>query len=241
MLQRRISESKKVGALNSDAARLLYTWLIVWVDCEGRHTADPDLIKGRILPKCQDWDLEKVRLALKSLNDGGLIKLYKYNGEEWLEFSRTIQKLDKSREAVSRIPPAGQSELFESSSGPTREYSGPTRENSSLIKLKGSKLNETKGRVQEEPGPLDAGKLFGELWDAWPKDGRFAKKESRAKFSALVKAGKLVDLQRSFQQYFKFLAKQRNDKNFDQRVMYLKTFLNGRWEEYADMVIKPSL
>jgi len=69
ILKRQISDSKKLGSIGSDSPRLLYTWLIPWLDIEDRHTADPDLIKGRIFPKCKDWNIKKIESGLERLND----------------------------------------------------------------------------------------------------------------------------------------------------------------------------
>ena len=61
MIKRVISESKKLGHLKSDSARLLYTWLIPWLDVEGRHSADPEIIKGHIFPKIKSMTTKKIK------------------------------------------------------------------------------------------------------------------------------------------------------------------------------------
>ena len=76
MIKRVISESKKLGRLPSDSSRLLYTWLIPWLDVEGRHSADPEIIKGHIFPKVRSMTIKKIERLLQELNDEKLIVLY---------------------------------------------------------------------------------------------------------------------------------------------------------------------
>jgi hypothetical protein len=82
---------------------------------------------------------------------------------------------------------------------------------------------------------------FEKFWQAYPKDGRLAKKESRAKFGAICKRGEMMQLSMGLEGYVDFLKHQRLDKNFDQRPMYAKTFLNGRWTEFVGFKYEPSL
>ena len=88
MLKKEISESKKLGALKSDSARLLYTWLIPWLDIEGRYTADPDILKGHLFPKVESMAKGKINKLLFELAEIGLIYLYKSNGEQYLQFTK---------------------------------------------------------------------------------------------------------------------------------------------------------
>ena len=106
MLKRVISESKKLGGLKSDSERLLYTWLIPWLDVEGRHSADPEIIKGHVFPKVKNMTSRKINNLLSSLNDARLINLYSANGENYLQFTKfhELQSIRKDREGESKIP-----------------------------------------------------------------------------------------------------------------------------------------
>ena len=106
MLKKEISVSKKLGALKSDSARLLYTWLIPWLDIEGRYTADPDILKGHLFPKIESMTKSKINKLLIELAKMGLIYLYKSDGEQYLQFTKfsEMQTLHKEREAKSEIP-----------------------------------------------------------------------------------------------------------------------------------------
>lgn len=144
MIKRVISESKKLGNLKSDSARLLYTWLIPWLDVEGRHSADPEIIKGHIFPKVKSMTIKKIERLLQELSDGRLIILYLSNGEMCLQFKKTIQKIDKAREAKSTIPPPENGKIIQA-----QENSRVGHENSSTNKDKIIKLNESKGKGSE--------------------------------------------------------------------------------------------
>jgi len=141
MLKKCISESKKLGALKNDSARLLYTWLLPHLDVEGRHSADPDIIKGHVFPKIKSMTISKIKKLLKELDEAKLIILYKANDELYLQLEKfhKYQKIDKNREAKSKIP------------APTEENiinSGINHENSRLNQIKSpislNKINKNK-------------------------------------------------------------------------------------------------
>lgn len=145
MIKRVISESKKLGYLKSDSARLLYTWLIPWLDVEGRHSADPEIIKGHIFPKVKSMTIRKIEQLIHELNEGRLIILYICDGEPFLQFKKTLQKLDKTREAKSTIPDPQKGQIIE----PTHENSRVGHENSPTNKDKIIKLNRSKVKESE--------------------------------------------------------------------------------------------
>ena len=82
---------------------------------------------------------------------------------------------------------------------------------------------------------------FAEFWTSWPQEGKHAKEESRKKFRAICKRGRMMELSDACRGYAEFLTYQKDDKNFDQRPLYAKTFLNGQWEEYIGFKRKPRL
>jgi hypothetical protein len=51
MLKRRITKSKKLAALKTDKARLLWFYLLPFTDVEGRMEADPEDIRDEIIRK----------------------------------------------------------------------------------------------------------------------------------------------------------------------------------------------
>ena len=133
MLKKCISDSKSLGELRNDSVRLLYTWLIPHLDVEGRYSADPDLIKGHIFPKITTMTPNKIAGLLKELAEEKLVIIYKTNGESYLQLKKfhDYQKLDRNKEAASKIPPPNRG-----SSGTTPDNSGITPEKSSTSKVK---------------------------------------------------------------------------------------------------------
>jgi len=146
MLKKVISESKKLGTLPSDSARLLYTWLIPWLDIEGRHSADPEIIKGHVFPKVKSMTTRKIERLVHELNEGRLIILYVCDGETYLQFKKTLQKIDPTREAKSTILDPKKGRIIK----PTHENSGVAQENSSISKVNESKVKE-KTSCSENP------------------------------------------------------------------------------------------
>ena len=154
MIKKRISESKKLGNLKSDSARLLYSWLIPWLDVEDRHSADPEIIKGHVFPKVKSMTTKKIERLILELNDVYLIILYSANGELYLQFKKSLQKIHKDREAPSTIPDSKKGQIIK----PTHANSCATHANSSLIKLNESKVKGSKGNsscLEKVPNEVD--------------------------------------------------------------------------------------
>jgi len=144
MIKKCISNSKSLGFLKSDSARLLYTWLIPHLDAEGRYSADPDLIKGHIFPKIKSMTISKIKKLINELAEARLIILYKANDELYLQLEKfhKYQKIDKNREAKSKIPAPTEENII--NSGINHENSGLNQIKSpiSLNKVKESKVKK---------------------------------------------------------------------------------------------------
>lgn len=106
MLKRAISDSKKLSELKTDSARLLWTWILPYLDIEGRYFADPDMIKGKVVPRLKTFTPENISEYLSDMNNIGLITLYESDGEKYLQFRnfKEFQNLRESKEAKSKIP-----------------------------------------------------------------------------------------------------------------------------------------
>lgn len=143
MLKKRISESKGLGSLKSDSARLLYTWLIPWLDIKGRHSADPEIIKGHIFPKIKSMTIKKIITLLTDLDNNNLIISYQADGEGYLQYTQFTkhQILNPKKEATTKIPDPPES------SGELRR----TPENSSTSKVKQSKVKQSKDKPSYAP------------------------------------------------------------------------------------------
>ena len=165
MVSRRVTRSFKVAALKSDTARLFFTWLIPYLDVEGRMEASPGLIKADLFPLLGHITFRVINRLLRELSDAGLIILYECNGKLYLQLCQFIEhqrNLRKDREAPSKYPPPP--DIY---SGPTpdllRSESGPTP---AQAKLREEKIREAKGPdtkqpvdnsavIEEEPPPFD--------------------------------------------------------------------------------------
>jgi len=154
MLKKRISESKRVAGLSSDSVRLLYTWLIPWLDVEGRHTADAEIIKGRVFPKVKSWAVEKVEAGLLELHRSGLLTLFVFDGECFLEYEKNLQKLRTDREAPSSIPKAGDCVEVPKDARSLREYAG-SAPGELRVKLSQVKLSQVKVKCDDAPPSLE--------------------------------------------------------------------------------------
>jgi len=134
MLKKRISFSKKLGALKSDSARLLYTWLLPHLDVEGRYSADPDILKGHIFPKVKSMTPARITKLLNQLNEANLITLYTIDDELYLQLKQfhKYQKIDKEKEAKSKIQPPTKDNIIPPTpvgSGLTQSYAELPRDN----------------------------------------------------------------------------------------------------------------
>ena len=117
MISKAISLDEKVNNLSDDTARLLFTWLIPHLDCEGRLHGDAVTIKSIVFPR-RNISPKRIEKYLNEFEKNGLIIRFAVNGNTYLfapQFNKHQVGLQKSREAQSQIPPPPQ-ELLQSSS-----------------------------------------------------------------------------------------------------------------------------
>lgn len=107
MLSKDISLDEKVDALSDDTARLLFTWLIPHLDCEGRMYGEPQIFKSLVAPR-RNYSVKRVEKYLTEMEKLGLIERYSVNGNHYI-FASGFEKhqtgLRKDKEAPSKIPP----------------------------------------------------------------------------------------------------------------------------------------
>jgi len=142
MLLNRISESEKLNALSDDTARLLYTWLLSHLDCNGNHLAHPTLVKSKVFPWRDDIEVEAVENYLDEMENVGLI--VRYSDGKYLhypDFEDKQPNIRKDREAQPKIPSPTPAQL-RSNVGDTQERVGH--------KLNKSKLNKSKLKQEEK-------------------------------------------------------------------------------------------
>ena len=150
-ISKEISLDEKVNALSDDTARLLFTWLIAHLDCEGRLHGDAMTVKSIVFPRRKISE-RRVDKYLNEIAKLGLILRYSVNGSSYLlapHFAKHQRGLQKSKEAQSQIPPPTP-ELLQSKS----EESPP----------------QVKGKVKVEDKVIHAQiKGFDIFWEAYPK------------------------------------------------------------------------
>ena len=132
-----ISLDEKVDALSSDTVRLLFTWLITHLDCEGRMYGDAQTVKSIVFPR-RSMKAQVIEKYLVELENQGLILRYSAPGGNYLcmkNFEKHQPGLNKDRESQSQIPPITP-ELIQSKVG----------EGLTQVKVK----EETKQEVKEE-------------------------------------------------------------------------------------------
>lgn len=97
MLNKVILTSQKVNKISEGAENLYYRILLL-VDDYGRYYADPDIIKSYCYPK-RKVPISIIKKRLIELINIRLIKTYKDNGEEYLEFVN-FRKYQKFRSDI---------------------------------------------------------------------------------------------------------------------------------------------
>jgi len=156
MLLKKISKSKPVNQLSCDTARLLFTWMLAHLDCNGAIQADPVLVKNTVFPWREDIKVKDVVLYIDEMENLGLIQRYGEEGQYlfYPNFDEEQPKIQKDREAKPEIPPPTP-ELLQSYSRVTHELlQSNTRVTHTQNKIKQSKVNQSKvkeGQSEQEP------------------------------------------------------------------------------------------
>lgn len=105
MISKKISYDEKV-ALLSLPAKILYTWCIPHLDVKGRIYAEPQILKGIVVPYVKELTPTKIEKSIQEIAEAGLADIYGSNKQYMLfkGFSKN-QNLREDREAESEIPP----------------------------------------------------------------------------------------------------------------------------------------
>jgi len=152
MLKRAVSDSRRLSELKSDSARLLWTWILPYLDIEGRYFADADIIKGKIVPRIKTFTPEIISEYLDDMRRVGLIVLYEFDGEKYLQFRNfhEFQNLRENREGKSKIPPPAENSRRTPGVLLDNDGNTPTQ-----VKLREVKLREANAREEETPPSVD--------------------------------------------------------------------------------------
>ena len=151
MLKKKISLSRRLAALKSDSARLLYTWLLPHLDIEGRFSADPDVIKGQVVPRLNHLTAIKIDELLQDIASQQLIIRYENDGDRFLQLRRfrDEQNLRKDREKDSDIPSPNKDNIINGLKPVPGKLPDKAGNKPAQVKLSYIKLREDKVATQE--------------------------------------------------------------------------------------------
>lgn len=115
MLNKKISLDEEIAKL-SDKAIILYTWCIAFLDVEGRINADPQILKGLVVPYLKRFNYKVIEKCVAEIGKLPNVVLYGNNHKymQFLGFPKN-QNINKDREAPSEIPPPTLAELQQNS------------------------------------------------------------------------------------------------------------------------------
>jgi uncharacterized phage protein (TIGR02220 family) len=106
LLQKRISNSKKMARLSCDGARLLYSWLLAHLDSNGNFYADPVMINNLVFTRLGK-SVKEIEKWLDELENLNCIIRYEVDGEVYLNYPDFFEKqpnIRPDREGKSDIP-----------------------------------------------------------------------------------------------------------------------------------------
>ena len=152
MLKRNISISKRLPQLKTDSARMLWAWIIPYLDVEGRYYASPDLIKANVVPRLKTFTEANITQYLQDMADVGLIIIYEIDNELYLQYRNfdKFQSLRKDREGKPLPAPPPN---YRTTPGPLPEQDRTTP---AEVKLSKDKLREANAREEENNLPVDS-------------------------------------------------------------------------------------
>lgn len=231
MIDKRISNSKKLGKITDKAARL-YFMIYPHLDQKGRIAFDDlDDLKTEVTPRLKGWNLKKIGSSLNELADINLIQLYTDQGKIAIQFERfkDFQTIREDREAASKIAAPGKAP----------ESSGVFRITSALS-LSSIKPKEGKNEDEFE-------KEFESFWEYYrsignPKDDIGSKEKAQAAYKTLRKRISKKEMSNAARGEENYLKYKRLEENFSQRKKFASTWLkSNQWKEHQDFEYKAKL
>lgn len=142
-----ISESKKLADLQTDGARLLYTWLIPHLDINGCYSGDALVVLRTVFTRLSHR-VQTIEGYLCDMERVGLIVRYETNGDLHLhvpDFTDKQPQLYPDKEAKGSIPQPTPEQLQSKS----RAY---------LLKVKTNKVKQSKGKTPKKKLATASGK-----------------------------------------------------------------------------------
>ena len=160
MLNKSVSLSMKYHDLPDDTCRLLATWTISHLDCNGVFYADPAIVKSLVFPMRVDLSIQKVAEYLDAMVAAGLITLFKSDGRLWQcwpGFDHNQTGLRKDRENTDYPPPQESAEVIHIMPEVIRKDSGNLPENippNLNLNLNQKVKVKVNARADKQPAPF---------------------------------------------------------------------------------------
>lgn len=113
MVNCKIVYNPVLAGLPSDTERLTFTWLITFVDGQGRHIANPQVLRSLLFPlrnPTESPTAKEIEEYLDRWNELDLIRLYEADGQAYLWFPKFRDNqpgLRSTRERIMTPPPPG--------------------------------------------------------------------------------------------------------------------------------------
>lgn len=104
IINKSISLSEKANTI-SDAAALLYSWMIPHSDDFGLLQGSPMTIKALVAPM-RSWSIEQVKTFIDEMVDVGLVRVVKYEAKTYYQIQNSKQNLRRDRNPQTILPVA---------------------------------------------------------------------------------------------------------------------------------------
>jgi hypothetical protein len=160
MISASICQSLKMAELETDTHRMMFMYILPKTDREGRHSANPKVLRGMVFTLLDHMSAEAIDKGLKDLERVGLIELWDFNGETVLEVVKFHQHQKiHPKEAPTKYPRLTQGEpkvnLRSTQGEPIPPKINRIESNRKEIELElNSNLIEAEYSVSEEDDPL---------------------------------------------------------------------------------------
>lgn len=103
MIARNITKSKKIAQL-SDTERVIYAFILPFLDREGRINAHPTYLKGQVFLHLEYTEAQ-IETTVRHMHDVGLVTLYATEDDVVIEFKDfLVYNAPNKREAQSEFP-----------------------------------------------------------------------------------------------------------------------------------------
>lgn len=83
MLNKSVSNSLKFDRLPDDTCRLMATWIIAHLDCNGVFYGNATVVKSLVFTRRRDVTIEQVEIYLQAMKEIGLIEFFEADGQRW--------------------------------------------------------------------------------------------------------------------------------------------------------------